>query len=41
MPAEHGRAALSVQELMAGVCEPFPKKEACDRLVHATSFPFS
>lgn len=39
--AEHGRAALRVQELVAGACEPFPKKGACDRLVHATSFPFS
>lgn len=38
--AEHGRAARSVQELVAGACEPLPKKEACDRLVHATSFPF-
>jgi len=38
--AEHGRVALGVGEPMAGACEPLPKEEACDRLVHATSFPF-
>lgn len=37
---EHGCAALSVQELVAAACEPLPKKEACDSLVHALSFPF-
>lgn len=40
MRAEQGCAAPSVQEPVAAACEPLPKKEACDSLVHATSFPF-
>lgn len=40
MRAELGCVALSVRQPVAVVCEPLPKEAACDRLVHATSFPF-
>lgn len=40
MHAEQECVALSVRQPVAGVCEPLPKEVACDRLVHATNFPF-